>query len=109
MLESFLTIIYSLVIAVFLIIVCGYFWNAWYSGAHSARRNLLRGRPTMVGASQCITTDLRVTLAGFLSSFATVKLQSLQFDLPGFPGLARFLRDCGRDVWVAGIAWLRHE
>ena len=103
MLESFLTFVYYLIMAVILVIVCGYWWGAWYS------------TPTGQDETFYLSSDdgwrlavhhyrphggprgLPVILCHGLSS------NRYSFDLPGSPGLARFLRDHGRDVWVAEL------
>ncbi len=103
MLESFLTIVYSLILAVAFVIVCGYFWKAFYSAPTGQdetfyvptddgwRLALHRYRP------QGDARGAPVILCHGLSS------NRYAFDLPGAPSLARFFRDHGRDVWVAEL------
>ncbi len=103
MLESFLTVVYCLAIAVLLLIACGHFWKAFYSDPTSQdetfyvrtddgwRLALHRYRP------QGDPAGAPVILCHGLSS------NRYTFDLPGAPSLARFLRDHGREVWVAEL------
>lgn len=103
MLESLLTVIFCVIIAVILLIVCGYFWNGWYSAptghdetfyvrAEDGWRLAVHHYRPQGGPK-----GLPVILCHGLSS------NRYSFDLPGFASLARFLRDRGRDVWVAEL------
>jgi pimeloyl-ACP methyl ester carboxylesterase len=103
MLESFLTIIYYLVMALILMILCGFWWGEWYSAPTGQdetfyvraddgwRLAVHHYRP------QGGPRGLPVILCHGLSS------NRYSFDLPGTLGLAKFLRDRGRDVWVAEL------
>ncbi len=103
MLEGFLALVYCLVAAVILPIVCGYLWNGFYAAPTGQdetfyvraddgwRLAVHHYRP------QAGVRGLPVLLCHGLSS------NRYTFDLPGSPGLARFLSDHGRDVWVAEL------
>jgi pimeloyl-ACP methyl ester carboxylesterase len=103
MLETLLTVVFCVVIAAILLILCGYFWDGWYSAptAHDETFYLRTDDGWRLAVHhyrlQGDPVGLPVILCHGLSS------NRYSFDLPGFSGLARFLRDCGRDVWVAEL------
>jgi pimeloyl-ACP methyl ester carboxylesterase len=103
MIDVVLSIGYLLLIAIFLTVFSAYFWQWLYESPtdedeiHYVRTadgwNLAihRYRPTKE------SPGLPVILCHGLSS------NRYTFDLPGASSLARFLRDRGRDVWVAEL------
>jgi pimeloyl-ACP methyl ester carboxylesterase len=103
MLEDFLTIIFFAIMATVVLIVCGYFWDAWYAAptAHDETFYVPAGDGWRLALHhyrpQGHPRGLPVVLCHGLGS------NRYSFDLPGSPGLARFLSGHGRDVWVAEL------